>query len=127
MVASKKLNRILLPLGFFAINLLPQKAMAQCTTTGTTTGEGINCAGSTLKPNLIGPGGIITNVINVLIFAVGIIAVIMVIVGAIRMVTSSGNENAVKDARNTILYAVIGLVIAVLAFAVVNYVIGALS
>ncbi len=122
MISSKKLTKYLLSMGVFAYYILPQKALAQCTTTGTTTAEGINCAGSTLKPELTGSNGIITNVINVLIIVVGTASVIMVIIGALRLVTSSGNENAVKDARNTILYAVIGLVIAITAFAIVNFV-----
>lgn len=77
------------------------------------------CANSTQE---IGP--IITIVINVLLFIVGIISVIMIIIGGIMYSTSAGDAGAVTKAKNTILYAVVGLVIAFLAFAIVNWVIG---
>lgn len=63
---------------------------------------------------------------NVLLFILGAIAVIMIIVGGIRYVVSGGESSAVKGAKNTILYAVIGLVVAILAYAIVNFVIGLL-
>lgn len=124
MKLSNKLNRILLLASFFAI-YLPQKALAQCTSTGGTVGSGIECAGNTLPKNLTGNGGIVTTVINVMIGIIGIVAVIMIIVGAFRIVLSAGNEKAVADGKNTILFAVIGLVIAIVAFAIVNFVINA--
>jgi len=115
----------ILSAGFF-VERFSQKAFAQCSDTGNTVASGIDCAGNTLPENLTGGGGIVTAIINTLLSIVGIVAVIMIIVGAFRMVLSSGNEKSVADARNTILYAVIGLVIAVLAFAIVNFVIGKL-
>ena len=59
-------------------------------------------------------------------FIVGIIAVIMLIIGGIKYVVSGGDSKKVTDAKNTVLYAIIGLVIAFLAFAIVNFVISAL-
>ena len=56
----------------------------------------------------------------------GIIAVIMLIIGGIRYVTSGGDAKKVTDAKNTVLYAIIGLIISFLAFAIVNFVISAL-
>ena len=64
----------------------------------------------------------IQNVINLLSVAVGIAAVIMLIVGGFRYVTSAGNAETVKAAKNTILYALIGLVIVALAQLIVNFV-----
>ncbi|MFZ2126003.1 MAG: pilin [Candidatus Microsaccharimonas sp.] len=69
---------------------------------------------------------LITNVINVLLFVVGIISVVMIIIGGIMYATSAGDSGAVTKAKNTILYAVIGLVVAFLAFAIVNWVVGTL-
>lgn len=120
-----KLSKYVITAGFFAASL-PQKALAQCSSTGDTIGEGINCAGNSLPENLSGREGIITIVINILLAIVGTTAVIVIIVGALRMVLSAGNEKTVESARNTILYAVIGLIIAVLAFAIVNFVVGRL-
>ena len=51
---------------------------------------------------------------------------IMLIIGGIRYVISGGDSKKVTDAKNTVLYAIIGLVIAFLAFAIVNFVITAL-
>jgi ABC-type Fe3+ transport system permease subunit len=47
----------------------------------------------------------------------------MLIWGGIRYTTSAGNQNSVTAAKNTILYAIIGLVVAVFAYAIVNWVI----
>ena len=75
---------------------------------------------------LFGSTGIFTTVMNTILFAVGSIAVIMLIYGGIKYTISGGDEKAVTSAKNTILYAVIGIVVALLAFAIVNFVIGAL-
>ncbi len=69
----------------------------------------------------------IKDIINILLFLIGAIAVIMIIIGGLRYVTSGGDQGAITGAKNTILYAVIGLVIAVMAFAIVNFVLGALT
>ncbi len=66
----------------------------------------------------------ITIVINILLFVVGIIAVIMIVVGGIRYTLSNGNASQVKEAKDTILYSVIGLIIALMAYAIVNFVLG---
>jgi len=65
---------------------------------------------------------IMKNVINILLTVVGIVAVIMIIVGGIKYITSAGDSSGVSSAKNTILYAVVGLVVALMAFAIVNYV-----
>ncbi len=64
----------------------------------------------------------IATVINVVSAIVGAIAVIMIIVGGFRYVTSAGNAEGAKAARNTILYAIIGLVIVALAQLIVHFV-----
>ena len=61
-------------------------------------------------------------VVNILLFIVGAVAVIMLVIGGLRYVTSNGDQNAVTGAKNTILYAIIGIVVAFLAFAAVNFV-----
>ena len=67
----------------------------------------------------------VNTVINVLLGVIGILAVVMVIYGGFKIVTSAGAADKVKSGRETILYGVVGLVIALLAFAIVNFVIGA--
>ncbi len=80
--------------------------------------------------NLVSDGGPSTslnvqikNVVNVMLFVLGALAVIMIIVGGIRYVISAGDSSKVTAAKNTIVYAVVGLVVAILAFAIVNFVI----
>ena len=60
--------------------------------------------------------------INIILWVVGVAAVIVIIVAGLKYVTSSGNPSAVSSAKTTILYAVIGLVIAITAYAIVNFV-----
>ena len=65
----------------------------------------------------------ITTILNAVIGVLGIVCVIVMIIGGINYMTSAGDTDKVKKGRNTILYALIGLVICVLAFAIVNFVI----
>lgn len=86
--------------------------------------EAARCDGC--PADLFGDTGVFKQVTNTILYIVGIIAVIMLIIGGIRYVTSGGDAKKVTDAKNTVLYAIIGLVIAFLAFAIVNFVISAL-
>lgn len=89
--------------------------------------DGINAARGEMQPTeLFGSSGVITTLTNILLFVVGALSVIMIIIGGLRYVVSGGNATAVTAAKNTILYAVVGLVIAFLAFAAVNFVMGTL-
>lgn len=89
---------------------------------------GIECANNGQVPTtLFGDGSIFTTIVNVLLFIIGAICVIMLIWGGIRYTTSAGNSSSVTAAKNTIMYAIIGLVIAFLAFAIVNWVLGAIT
>jgi hypothetical protein len=69
---------------------------------------------------------LITNVINLLIVIGGIIAVIMIVMGGIRYTTSGGDAGQTKTARDTIVYALVGLIVAIMSFAIVNLVISRL-
>jgi ABC-type Fe3+ transport system permease subunit len=75
---------------------------------------------------LDGQDGVITTVINIMLYVIGAVSVIMLIYGGIRYTTSGGNSNSVTAAKNTILYALIGLVVAIFAYAIVNWVLGEL-
>lgn len=86
--------------------------------------EAARCDGC--PSDLFGDTGIFKQITNTILYIVGIIAVIMLIIGGIKYVVSGGDSKKVTDAKNTVLYAIIGLVIAFLAFAIVNFVIDAL-
>ncbi|MFC2601886.1 MAG: pilin [Candidatus Saccharimonas sp.] len=62
-------------------------------------------------------------VTNVLLFVIGAVSVIMLIIGGFRYVTSQGDQTQVQSAKNTILYSIIGIVVAILAYAAVNFVV----
>ena len=66
---------------------------------------------------------LVNDIINYILIAVGALAVIMIIVSAIRITTSGGDAEKVKKAKNTLLWAVIGLALALLAAVIVNLVI----
>jgi hypothetical protein len=66
---------------------------------------------------------IIRTVVNILLFLIGAFAVIMIVIAGFRYVASNGDANTVSSAKNTIIYALIGLAVAFLAYAVVNFVI----
>jgi hypothetical protein len=74
-----------------------------------------------------GSNSIFSTVVNVLLFIIGAISVIMLIIGGIRYTISAGDSGNVTAAKNTIMYAIIGLIVAFLAFAIVNWVLGAIS
>lgn len=90
--------------------------------------EGVQAArGDDVPSTLIGDGGVVTTVINVMLFIVGFLSVIMLIFGGLRYIVSGGNSTAVTAAKNTILYAIVGLVIAIFAYAIVNFVVGSFT
>ena len=64
----------------------------------------------------------INGIINVILAALGIAAVFMIILGGVWFLTSQGDPGKIKKAKDTILYGIIGLVVALLAFAIVNFV-----
>jgi hypothetical protein len=64
----------------------------------------------------------VKTVISVLSIAVGAVAVIMIIIGGVRYVTSGGKSESVTAAKNTIIYALVGLVIAASAQVLVHFV-----
>lgn len=76
--------------------------------------EGISSQGSLMTS--------LTLIINVVVGVVGFVAVAMIVMGGISFATSQGDTSKVAKARNTVLYGVVGLVVALLAFAIVNFV-----
>ncbi len=77
-------------------------------------------------PNTTATPDKITTILQVLFVLMGSIALLMVTIGAFKYVLSQGEPTAVKSAKNTIMYAVIGLVVALSAWSIVTFVIKAL-
>lgn len=85
--------------------------------------SGINATGTS--------GGVtlesaVANIVNMLLFIVGVVAVVVIIIGGIMYATSAGDPGRAKKAKDAIMYAVIGLAVAILAYAIVNFVVEAL-
>lgn len=88
--------------------------------------EGIGLTGGSCDPATTGSGGItdtVKLVINILSLLVGVAAVIMIIVGGFKYVISQGEGSNTASAKNTILYAIVGLVVVALAQVIVRFVI----
>lgn len=88
-----------------------------------------NCASGGLTPGQANQklNNIIHTVINLLSVVVGVVAVIMIIVGGLRYITSGGSDTSVTGAKNTILYAIIGLIIVALAQIMVRFILGKIT
>lgn len=106
----------------------PVGAMAQATTTpninqGLCNGANLKVSGGTCdSSNGDTVNNLVATVINIFSWIVGIIAVIMIIIGGIKYVTSGGDSNNISSAKTTIIYAIIGLVVVALAQVIVKFV-----
>ncbi len=66
---------------------------------------------------------IVENVINIISLVVGVVAVVMIIVGGLRYITSGGESGSVTGAKNTIMYAIVGLIVVAMAQLIVRFVV----
>lgn len=97
----------------------------KCQETDVNIVEGVDCAkGKGSQEELFaGDGSLFKTITNVLLFLIGAVSVIMLIIGGFRYVLSNGDSTQVTNAKNTIFYAVIGIVVALLAYAIVNFIV----
>lgn len=85
--------------------------------------DGVELTGGNCNPG--GSGGlndIITKGVDILSIIIGVVAVVMIMVGGLKYITSGGDANSITGAKNTILYAIIGLVVVALAQIIVKFV-----
>lgn len=68
------------------------------------------------------PGNVLANVIGTLLVWAGAVAVLFIIIGGFRYIISAGNPESVEKARNSVLYAILGLIIVFLAYLAVAYI-----
>ena len=91
---------------------------------GLSVSEGVEAARADGMPTeLIGDNGIFNRITSLILLVIGAVSVIMLIIGGFRYIVSGGDAKKVADAKNTILYAIIGLIISLLAAAIVRFVI----
>lgn len=106
----------------FGIGMLAAPVYAAgCATPAACVQSGVDASGGTSSKSDVPT--LIKTVVNVLLFILGAIAVIMIVIGGIKYTVSNGDSSAVTSAKNTILYAIVGLVVALLAYAIVNFVV----
>src|SRR5262245_39277951 len=89
---------------------------------GLETGTGGDCTTPDLGTGTGKIQGIVTTIVNIFSVIVGIVAVIMIIWGGFKYITSGGDSGNITSAKNTIIYAIIGLVIVALAQFIVQFV-----
>ena len=96
-------------------------ASGTCSSASTCVNSGLQATGGSSSKTDI--NDIIKTIVNVLLFIIASISVIMIIIGGIKYTISQGDQNSVTSAKNTILYAVVGLMVAIFAYAIVNFVV----
>lgn len=110
-----------LSLLFGLVTLLPAPASAQLFKESKEAAckgvQSADCSGGESELN-----SAITNIVNLLSIVVGIAAVVIIIIGGFRYITSAGDANSISSAKHTILYALVGLVIAAMAQVIVRFV-----
>jgi hypothetical protein len=73
------------------------------------------------NPIIGGPNSILAKVVNILSLVSGVVAVIVILIGGVKMITSSGDSNSVASARQTVMYAVVSIIIVVFAQIIVRF------
>jgi hypothetical protein len=99
----------------------PNIPVGLCTGANLSTTPATNCTGEETGGTI---NNLIATVINIFSLVVGVVAVIMIIIGGLKYITSGGDSSNITGAKNTILYAIIGLVIVALAQVIVRFVLG---
>jgi hypothetical protein len=122
----------MLPVALAAPLALPVAtyAIGDCDNIGQSIDQGVNaavtgdanCSPTTANGPNGGLAGIAAKIVNLLSVIVGIVAVIMIIVGGFRYITSGGESSNVSGAKNTLIYAIVGLIIVALAQFIVHFV-----
>ena len=111
---------LVLSFGLVAPAILPNNNQVAYADAKTQIQSGLKAAGGDTKDT---SGTLITKLINVMLFIIGVLSVIMIVYGGILYVISAGDSGRVSKAKNTIMYAIVGLIVALLAYAIVNFVI----
>lgn len=122
--------RLVASMSLLFVVLAPAAAFA-----GTDPFEGVDCAGqpsnsvicqsrNETEDPVAGPNGVILQVTNIIAFIAGLTAVIIIVIGGIKYITAAGDASSISSAKNTILYAAVGLIVIALGRFVIGFVIG---
>lgn len=123
------MKKILLIIGAIAAIIAPQMILASSSNlvfadAKTQIESAVNEVGG--SENKTDVRGFIGNIIKTMFFVVGVLAVIVIIFAGVTFVMSAGNSQTIQKAKTTIIYAVIGLIVSILSYAIVNFVVSSL-
>ena len=129
---TRKFKNIAVALSMLSLAAAPVLALPAVATAAVNIEQGV-CSGTNFDISGNGSNcpttsstsfqGLLDNIVNIFSAIVGVIAVIMIIVGGLRYITSGGDSSRVGGAKTTIIYALVGLVVVVLAQLIVHFVI----
>jgi hypothetical protein len=105
-----------------ALSTIPVTQMVAATDSKANVCEGIGLTGGSCGGGGTSITKVVEAVINILSIVVGVVAVIMIIFGGFKYITSGGDTAKVASAKNTIVYAIVGLVVVALAQTIVHFV-----
>lgn len=118
-------------MSFFALPVFAQTASAQDIQDNLCRGANLEVGGADCTADLDVAGdqmsALIATAIDLFSLVIGVIAVVMIMVGGVKYITSQGDSGNVTAAKNTILYAIIGLIIVALSQLIVRFVLGQAS
>lgn len=108
---------------------IPVSVSAQSTSTGTgttSTGDSTTSADSPSLPNPLGKNvnlvNVMLRVLQILLAAVDIFALFMVILGGFEFLISAGNPNMVKKAKDTLIWAIVGILVITLSYSILKFI-----
>jgi len=115
----------LVAMGIATVVQVGTTEIARAVTPNSNITSGMDAAkGSSTVPTDV--NNVFKTITDILFFLIGAVSVIMLIYGGIRYTTSGGNANSVTAAKNTIIYSIVGLVVAILAYSIVSFVVNSL-
>ena len=108
--------------GFSAISVASLSTNVSAQAANSVVKKGITTATTADMENksIAGEGGLISILINFLLWAVGILSVVMIIFSGFRYITSAGDAAKTKSAQTALTYSIVGLIVAVLAWVIVK-------
>lgn len=130
------MKKIISSIAAFALTVLGMGALATSVVTTPVYADSVSTgaadqflddAGGSSGMTQEGLSSVIGTIINFVLGIVGMICVVIIIVGGITYATSQGDAGKVSKATKTLLYGVVGLVVCLLAFAIVNFVLDGIS
>jgi len=120
----KKLSLFIASLALMLGLAAPLTASAQTASESVCGGAGLTASSGSCEgdSSTLTVGKVIASAVSILSFVIGAAAVIMIVVGAFKYITSGGDSNRIGSAKQTIMYALVGLVVAALAQTIVQFV-----